>query len=99
MSFNFCSHMGGSLPPFGRISVVTHLPLNWVLKAFFYFNLIPLDSNNPRPNSQMLDKLTSTCSPVFYLTSLLCRLQVQTLPNATQLIGKNNHFSKIAVTF
>ena len=32
------------------------------------------------------------------VTSLLCRLQAQTLPNATQQIVKINHFSKVAVT-
>ena len=34
----------------------------------------------------------------YELTSLLRRLQAQTLPNATQPIGKINPFSKIAVT-
>ena len=32
-------------------------------------------------------------------TSLLHRLQAQTLPDATQRVSKIHHFSKIAVTF
>ena len=32
-------------------------------------------------------------------TSLLCRLQAQTLPDATPPIGKIHPFSKMAVTF
>ena len=39
------------------------------------------------------------CLPFVLKTSLLCRLQAQTLSDATPLLGKIPPFTKIAVTF
>ena len=44
-------------------------------------------------------RMEVNCKETTKVTSLLRRLQVQTLPNATPPIGKINPFSKMNVTF